>query len=173
MKTLIYKLLLLPLMLIVGQTIYYYRLPNSDLIYSVLLLIGLFFSLKKEETEIGFIIDYIFCICCVLISVASMQFLFLTVSSNLDAFLYKILLFKFILLIISYIKFRKFIIPTSVFNKLWIVSIFFTLIHSCLTSKHIYIFVYFFGTISSIDSLFTLLKMKKWKFDVKFFFNAN
>lgn len=173
MKLLIYKLLLLPVMLIVGQTMYYHRLPYSHLIFAVLLLIGLFLSFKKEETETEFIIDYIFCTCSALILVASMQFLFLTMSSNLNAFLYKILLFKFILLIISYIKFRKFIIPTSVLNKLWIVSVFITLIHSCLTSKHIYIFIYFFGILSSIDSLFTLLKMKKWKFNVKFFLNAN
>ena len=91
-----------------------------DLIIILFLLIGLILNFKKRDTVIDRVSNYLFWILMILMISIFKNF---TITGFKDAFVILVLL-KFIVLTVCYLKYKKIIVPSSFFNKLWIFTLF-------------------------------------------------
>jgi hypothetical protein len=164
MKNTIFRIIFLLLLLLVNHK--KFGIPNFDLLSSSILIIGLVLTFKNQQKSIDFLSDYLFWTIAAIIILNPNFVVLLTIANPL----FIVLMVKVILLIISFLKFQKIIVPTSLSNRIWIVSVLLWLLELSLNSTYTMMrLCIFFGGISAIDSLITLLRMKQWSYKVLYF----
>lgn len=142
----------------------HYKIPSSfyDIVSVLFLFLGLVISYKEDRNDniYNTISNYLFWLV-----VSIMVFLIKKEDIFNPRNIFILLLgVKLIPLIMVFIKFRKVEVPSTFLSKIWIFTIFIYLSELILNSTHGTKGLFFyFGIISSIETIIIILKSKEWK----------
>jgi len=167
MKNLIIRLILV--ICIYLLTHFSGQINYSDIIITVILFFGLFLTYRenREESLLNTLSNYFFWLTTsVLILLFKNEDIF-----NIRNIFLTIFLLKLVGVILTYTKFKKIEVTNTILTKVWIFSLSIYLIELILNSTHgtKNLFLYL-GIVSSIEIIFILIRLKKWKFKVKSIF---
>ena len=169
MKNIHFKIVVLFAMLL-NAPHYYFLKDFAVYFFAILFLFSTFLSFMKENSIKGFLFDYAFWIFCSLIFFFSKQHNSWIWASLIYHKVIYILIGKAFLLLYSWFKFRKPIVPTSFFNKAWIISTLLFFLLAILDSKYAFSFFIFTGIASLVDSFITISRLREWRYNVPFSF---
>lgn len=131
-----------------------------DLIIAFILFVGLILNYKRNEKASDAISNYFFWIIMFLLLMSQHNIDFLSV---LDSF-FILLIFKIIVLLFNYFKFKKVSVTSSYLSKIWIFVFYIYLTEIVLNSTHGFKNLsYDLGLISCFETFLIILKSKEWK----------
>ncbi len=135
-------------------------LANYDLIIEFLLIIGLILNYRKNENTAEVLSNYFYWPIMMFVIFLHIKISFF---SFIDAFIILLGLKTFVLFL-NYFKYKKVAVVSSYLSKIWIFTFYLYLTEIMLNSTHGFkSLFYIIGIISSIETIFIILKNREWK----------
>lgn len=159
------KNLILRLIIVIGVLLTInYKIPESfyDIVVALLLLLGLIISYKEARISniYNVLSNYLFWIVISYIILKDRK----EIIFSFNNVFVLLLLIKVVLLAITYFKYKKLEMPSTILSKIWMFTLFLYLTELILNSTHGTKYLFFYtGLISSVELLIILLKTKEWK----------
>ncbi len=157
--------LIIRLIILIGMfLLLHYKSPKDfyDIIASLILFVGLVLSYREDRSGnlYNIISNYLFWLL-----VSCMVFLIRKENVfDIQNIFILLLSIKSIVFCLNYFKFKKLEVPSTVFSKVWIFTIWLYLSELILNSTHGTKNLFFYiGIISSIEIIIVIFKVKDWK----------